>query len=313
MPVRILIVEDFEPFRGIICATLKPRPEFHVVGEASDGLEAVQKATELQPDVILLDIGLPNLSGLQAAKLMRVQSPNARIIFVTQEFSAVVVREALRLGGQGFVHKSSAYGDLISAIDTVLGYKQFVSQGLALNVNHNHPRHVAQFCSDDTVLVESFSRFVATALKAHHAAIIIATKPHREAVEQRLKGDGLNIEGAIQQGTYRPVDVADLVPPVSGNSTVGVKGVAGGLLGVIESAAKATGSQHPRVALGGEGVASLYARGELDAMIRIERSCNELIKTHDVDILCAYPSSVRQSDDATYKSICAEHSAVYPG
>src|SRR6478609_480041 len=96
--VRVLVVEDFEPFRRFVCSALEERPELQIVGEASDGVEAVQKAKELQPDLILLDIGLPSLSGFEAARRIRILSPESDIVFVSQNSSAEVVQEAIRLG-----------------------------------------------------------------------------------------------------------------------------------------------------------------------------------------------------------------------
>ena len=100
-PVRILVVEDYEPFRRFVCSTLGKTPELQIIGEASDGLEAVQKAEELQPDLILLDIGLPTLNGIEAARRIRKLSPESKILFVSQESSADVVQEALSVGGTG--------------------------------------------------------------------------------------------------------------------------------------------------------------------------------------------------------------------
>jgi len=91
-------VEDFEPFRRSICSKLGENPELLVIGEASDGLEAVRKAEELQPDLVLLDIGLPKLDGIEAGQQLRKLAPKCKIIFVTQESSAEVVHEALSLG-----------------------------------------------------------------------------------------------------------------------------------------------------------------------------------------------------------------------
>ena len=104
--VRVLVVEDYEPFRRFVCSTLGKRPELQVIGEASDGLEAVQKAEELQPDLILLDVGLPSLSGIEAARRIRKLSPKSKILFVSQESSADVVQEALRIGALGYVAKT---------------------------------------------------------------------------------------------------------------------------------------------------------------------------------------------------------------
>jgi DNA-binding NarL/FixJ family response regulator len=115
--LRVLVVEDYEPFRRFICLALQQRAEFHVIGEVSDGLEAVQRAQELQPDLILLDIGLPKLNGIEVAKRVRRLAPNARLLFVSQESSPDVVRETFRLGAQGYVHKTRAQSDLLPALE----------------------------------------------------------------------------------------------------------------------------------------------------------------------------------------------------
>src|SRR5271169_2638586 len=99
--VRILVVDDFEPWRRFVLSMLKQNPEFQVVGEASDGLEAVQRAQELQPDLILLDLGLPRLNGIETARRIRQNAPNSKILFVSQESSPEVAEEGLRLGAWG--------------------------------------------------------------------------------------------------------------------------------------------------------------------------------------------------------------------
>jgi len=120
-------VEDFEPFRRSICSKLGENPELLVIGEASDGLEAVRKAEELQPDLVLLDIGLPKLDGIEAGQQLRKLAPKCKIIFVTQESSAEVVHEALSLGARGYVVKTSAESDLLAAVESVISGKFFVS------------------------------------------------------------------------------------------------------------------------------------------------------------------------------------------
>lgn len=127
--VRVLVVEDYEPFRRFVCTTLARRPELQIVGEISDGLEAVRKAEELQPDLILLDIGLPTLNGIEAARRIRKLAPESKIIFVTQESSADVIEESLRLGAVGYVTKTHAASDLLAAVESVRQGKKFVSNG----------------------------------------------------------------------------------------------------------------------------------------------------------------------------------------
>ena len=125
--VRILVVDDFETFRQFVVELLGKRPELQVVGEASDGLEALQMAVELRPDLILLDIGLPSLNGIEVARQMRGLVPESKIIFLSQESSADVVQEALSLSARGYVTKTKAPADLFAAVEAVLSGKTFVS------------------------------------------------------------------------------------------------------------------------------------------------------------------------------------------
>jgi DNA-binding NarL/FixJ family response regulator len=127
--VRILLVDDFERWRRLVTSLLQQNPKWQLVGEASDGLEAVLKAEELQPDLIVLDVGLPTLNGIEAARRIRKLTPESKIIFLSQESSADVVQEALRFG-QGYVVKTRAESDLLAAVEAVLEGRQFVSSGL---------------------------------------------------------------------------------------------------------------------------------------------------------------------------------------
>jgi DNA-binding NarL/FixJ family response regulator len=124
--LRVLVVEDFAPFRRFICSTLGKRADLQVIGEASDGLEGVQKAGKLKPDLILLDIGLPTLNGIDAARRIRELAPESKIIFLTQESSPDIVQEAFGLGAWGYVVKTKAASELLAAVESVISEKQFV-------------------------------------------------------------------------------------------------------------------------------------------------------------------------------------------
>jgi DNA-binding NarL/FixJ family response regulator len=128
--VRILVVDDHEPFRRLVCATLEPRPELRVIGEAADGMQAVQKAEELQPDLILLDIGLPTPNGIEAAHRISRLVPAAKILFVSQENDTDVIAAALSNGAKGYLRKQNAGSELLTAVEAVLQGDRFVSEGL---------------------------------------------------------------------------------------------------------------------------------------------------------------------------------------
>jgi DNA-binding NarL/FixJ family response regulator len=128
--VRVLVVDDYEPFRRFVCSTLRKRPEWQVVGEVSDGLEAVQKAVDLRPDLILLDIGLPGLNGIEVARRVHKVIPECKVLFLSQESSADVAQEALNSGAKGYVVKAHAARELLLAVDAVLQGEQFFGRGL---------------------------------------------------------------------------------------------------------------------------------------------------------------------------------------
>jgi DNA-binding NarL/FixJ family response regulator len=130
MSIRILHVDDFEPWRRTVCSLLQEEPEMQIICEVSDGLAAVQSANELKPDLILLDLGLPKLNGIDAARKIRKLSPKSKILFLSQESSPDVVRRALRLGA-GFVVKTDAGKELLPAIEAVILDEQYLSSKAA--------------------------------------------------------------------------------------------------------------------------------------------------------------------------------------
>ena len=134
MLARTLVVDDSGSFREQICKMLAKLPNLQVIGEASDGLEAVRQAQQLQPDLILLDIGLPKLDGIAAGRQIRKLCPRSTIIFISQESSVEFVQEALDLGALAYVLKSKLATDLKAAIDAVLDGKRFVSNTLIPDV-----------------------------------------------------------------------------------------------------------------------------------------------------------------------------------
>jgi len=139
MSISILVVDGFEPWRRTVCSMLSRHAELRLVGEVADGLAAVQQASKLQPDLILLGLDLPNLNGIETTKQVCQVVPGTKILFLSIESDADVVKAALSSGGQGYVLKTDAGNDLWPAIEAVLQGKRYVSSGLlgllALPVN----------------------------------------------------------------------------------------------------------------------------------------------------------------------------------
>ena len=126
--VRVLVVDDHEIVRQAVCKLLSSEPTLHVICQTADGEEAVRKAHELQPDLILLDITLPGISGIEAARQIRKVAPESQIIFLSQHDSLYMVKTALQTGGHGYVTKQDAAFDLMKAIRAVRDGNRFVSK-----------------------------------------------------------------------------------------------------------------------------------------------------------------------------------------
>jgi DNA-binding NarL/FixJ family response regulator len=128
--IRVLLVDDHEVARRGLRSVLAGNPDLEIVGESADGEEAVKKAADLRPDIILLDISLPGISGIDAARSVHKLSPETRVIFVSQHDSVRIAKDAMSFGASGYVVKSDAGRDLLPAINAVQEGRTFVSRTL---------------------------------------------------------------------------------------------------------------------------------------------------------------------------------------
>ena len=129
--VRVLVVDDYAPWIQFVSAVLAAKPQITIVGEAQDGSTAIQKVVELKPDVVVLDIGLPDMNGIQVARRILELAPKVRILFLTEHTAPEIVRSALLTGAQGYVVKSFAARELLPALDALLLDCYFVSAAAA--------------------------------------------------------------------------------------------------------------------------------------------------------------------------------------
>lgn len=230
--IRVLVVDDFEPWHEFITKTLQDEPKLEVIAHAYDGAEGVHQAQELRPDLIVLDIGLPKLNGLEAARRIREVSPASKILFTSENRSPDILDEALRTGAGGYVVKSDGASELLPAIDAILRGKRFVSTCLmdhnsidnadsdsyekvvASSQRQSIDSHNLRFYTDDAAFVDGLCQSIETALENGHASVVLATESHRSDVLQTLRADGVNVDAAVESGLLTLLDVADSLSTV---------------------------------------------------------------------------------------------------
>ena len=309
---RVLVVEDYRPFRRILCQLLRQRPDVLIVGEAADGLEGIRQAEALRPDVVVLDIGLPILNGIEAAGQIRARVPDARLMFVTIESSLDVVDQAFSSGAHGYVYKPRAHRDALPVLDAIIRGGRFVSGGLeriAQGDTLASHRHDVVFYSSDAVLTGAFTRFIAGALDEEKAVIVLLTDAHDESLQRRLRASHVDIDLATRQKRYVPVSITELLARVMVNGRpdpAKFEDAAQDLLGEVARDA----NRHAGIAACGECSSTVWANGDVEAAIQLEHLWDEIGKSRRMDILCAYPLVARDGSVQSVRSLCAEHTAV---
>jgi len=302
---------------------LQKHPELEVICEAPDGLEAVQKAVDRQPDLILLDIGLPKLNGIEVARRIRKLSPKSKILFVSQESSDGIVKEALSLGALGYVVKTHAGKDLLAAVEAVLQGRLFLGRGISRRqfmgptdaiANENEQTHVVQFYTDDNFWRDNVGEFLCSTVSEGKSVIVCATPPHVAAVYQSMQAHDIDVQQLAKVGRFIALDAADTLLKFM-NPDLPDQCKFESLLGpVIRHAEAAAVAKNGRVTIIGEMVALLWAAERVDATIKLEQLWNGLARTHSFHLRCAYPASGFQGEllGHPYTSICAQHSAIMP-
>jgi DNA-binding NarL/FixJ family response regulator len=310
---KVLVVEDHDSFRQALCGFLQQRADVLIVGESTDGLDAVHQAEALQPDVVLLDIGLPTLNGLQVANRMRATVPNAKVLLVTNESSLDVVEEAFRRGAHGYVYKPRLHEDLFLVFDAILEGGQRVSRSLERIANGDvaaSHRHDLLFCSSDVIFENAFSHFIAGELRKGKAVIVLVTESHDRNIRRLLYASNVDFDLAIRQERYLPVNIDAVLSQVSVNGWPDEALFAHAAGDLLRSAASRATGQHPKVAACGECAPTLWAQDHVDAALQLEHLWDELSSGQHLDTLCAYPISARHHDARVIRQLCRKHTAV---
>lgn len=313
--IRLLLVDDFQPFRQLIRAKLQSQNYLEVIGEAGDGAEAIRKAQELAPDLVLLDIGLPQLNGIEAARKIRNQSSNSKILFMSENRSADIAEAALSTGACGYVVKLDAGRELLTAIKAVFEDKRFVSSSLRSHVNDKTAvvthRHEVAFYPDDASVVDGYARFIKSVLNDGNAVIVVVTESHRPSLVRRLEADGVDVAASIQQGSYVPMDAAEAMATLTVDGIPDSVCCAKVIGDIVTRAAKGVRGKHARVMACGEIAPTMLFNGNAEAAIQLERLWDEITRGYGVHTHCGYVWNAPSKESTLiFERICAEHSDV---
>jgi DNA-binding NarL/FixJ family response regulator len=339
--VRILVLQDFAQFQQLVAPILQQKNSWQVVGIAVEAADAVRLAQQLQPDLILLDLDLPRMNGIDAARQIRRLVPECKLVLLSHEASAGVVRQAFRLGASSYVIKKHASYALITAVEEALMDRQFASARVAADHNLSEnadappdfgfgevsdvlrfpslrnaaiaPNHEIQFYSDQNILLNRVVPFILAALKAGNSAIVCASESVRGDLFRAVQAREAEIDNLIQRGSYLALDTQETVSEFmlrnSPNATKFVELMGG----VATAAADAATSQRSRVALYQECSHLLWAQGLEGATLEVERLFNWLAYEYDLNVVCGYSIAYfdTEQDIHLIQRLCAQHSAVH--
>ena len=325
--VRVLVVDDSEKFRQVILSILGRIPGIQVIAEASDGMDGVAKAQELQPELIILDIGLPKLNGIAAARKIRELSPGSRILFLSQLSSTAIVEEAMRLGAWGYVQKADAARELPAAVNRITQGQRFVGSRFDLKLHDqsvtssapqpepaNNCVHSVLFYSSDQQFLERMARCMAGNLNSGNSAIVVARKQHREQLPAFLEATGVDMATAIGEGRYIALDSIELLSTFVINGLFNQERFLEVCSKLFSAAANvAKGSQESCLSVCGQCAPVLWEQGNTEAAIQLERELTDIVKRLHVDVFCGYPRDTFHGEQhqPDFQSICSEHSAVH--
>jgi DNA-binding NarL/FixJ family response regulator len=321
MVYSVLVVDDFEPWRRHVCSTLGKSSRWKVVAEAADGPDAIQKAIDLRPDLILLDIGLPTLNGIEAARRILARNPSLRILFVSEHQSWEVAEAALCTGARGYICKSDSARELSPAMDAIVDGRRFVAERLGGRLVDqgadrrlpNTRRHEALFYSDNRLFLDDWASIAEGALNAGATFILVAIVERRIRLQAMLEARGVNVGRAVRDGRFISLSVDEAVSQWMVDGMPDEARFWPAVNSVMLAAARASTCEQPHVVACGECAPSLCAQGDAEAAIRLEWLWDEVAATYNLDIFCGYSADGCRCDDpgVVRERLNAVHTATY--
>jgi DNA-binding NarL/FixJ family response regulator len=295
--IEVLIVDDHELVRRAIRSFIESQPDYHVCGEAGDGTEAIEKVRQLRPNLVLMDINMPRMDGLDATRVIRHEAPNCDVVIITQNDMAIAREQARNVNAKGVVAKCNLTRDLLLVMRGVqmesnssLGTtKDLASHGEPWCgvLNSAAPRdHIVQLYQDQQFLNRAVCRFAAAAIMNGEGVILVPTVAHWDAFRPRLESEGVDVKAAEKRGQLTVVDADNLLPTFM-REGMPDSPVFLGLAQNVISQARGDG-RYPKVRWWGEMVNILWERGEVAASMQLEDQFDQLAHEQEIAIFCSF-------------------------
>ena len=316
---RVLIVDDHESWRRTLRLMLLRDEVWQIAGQALDGVEAIEKVDTLKPGLILLDVGLPRMNGIEAARKILERDAAAKILFLSAYGAWDIAEAALTTGAHGYVLKIDAPHQVARAMEIVAEGGRFVSprlggrsveQRLDEHTDQSSRCHEAAVESDEGSLVERYALFAQTAFDAGEAFVLMTSDRRIAGVDRLLQSRGLDIESARQRGRYVSLNVNDGLATCMVDGWPDETRVWSASTSLFMRAASKLTTDHRRVAACGDCSPLLLRHGKPDAAIHLEQLWDDLSRTFNIRVLCGYSTPPVEHAEA-FQRICEIHSIVH--
>ncbi len=294
-PLRftVLIVDDYAAWRRSIRILLQKNQQYDVIAEAADGVEAIDLSLELRPDIILMDLSLPKMNGIDAAGRILAKIPSARIVFVSEHGSPDLIAAVMSIGAAGYVVKSRAARELLPAMDAVArrGQIEPLATGYRSDADgrgRHMSRHDVAFYGDEDSMLDDYARVAATVLRSRSIFVIVAGTARQELLRRRLETGGTDVAGAIATGRYHSIAARDFLARVMVCGSVDEQRFWSAAALFRAQVTRGLHDDPSRIVVCGECAPRLLAAHNVEAALHLESLWDQFARTYSIDTLCGY-------------------------
>jgi CheY-like chemotaxis protein len=307
---RVVLADDN---RSLLDAVSKlVSQDFQVVAAVVDARQAIDATVRLDPDVVVLDITMPEIDGFAAARELRRAAPRTRVLFLTMHESDEYVTAAFGTGAAGYVLKTRIGSDLVGALDHVLDGQLFVPSLTTLStIASSRGGHAALFYNSDPALIHGAVRLADAALERGDTVVVLAREAIRAGITQHLK-ERYSVPALIQQGRLVEQDVVEALSQIMPDGRFDPMRLARAVEALDRGRLASPRGRQARLTLIGEVVAALYRNRDYDTAVISERLWNDLTGPLPMLTVCCYPfTNPRHQDEAAlFAGVCGEHWAI---